>query len=112
MRNKSYYSARTRKNPLAKSFDLSSFRDLFWSFYTDLEEKGYFREAFIYEYVDAGSVPGTLGSDLPGVASRKLCRTDVLPARDHIELYSEDGLFDVIEFLYDHCSEPIKDGGA
>jgi hypothetical protein len=111
MRNKRYYSVRTGRNPLAKSFDLVAFRNLFKSFYVDMEGKGYFQEAFGYECVDNGSVAGTLGSDLAGVALRKLRKEKLLPVLDHVATYSEDDLFDVIEFLFDHCSQPLEKDG-
>ena len=111
MRSRPYYSVGTGKNPLAKSFDLSSFRDVFKNFYVDLDNKGYFQQALGFVCVDTGFLPGTLGDDLPAVALRKLRRLKLLPVLEHVDKYSEDDLFDVIEFLYDHCSQPLKKDG-
>ena len=61
MRKKPYYSVRTGKNPLAKSFDLETLRELFKNLFIHFEDSGYFQEAFGYDCVDAGFVPGTLG---------------------------------------------------
>jgi hypothetical protein len=111
MRKTSYYSVRTGKNPLAKNFDLSTFRELFKSLFIELEVNGYFQEALGYECVDAGFVPGTLGHDLAAILLLELRKRNMIPIRDRIETYSEDDLFDIIEFLYEHCAKPIRDTG-
>jgi hypothetical protein len=64
MRQKPYYSIRTGKNPLAKSFNLEVLRDLFETLFTQFEDRGYFQEAFGYDCVDSGYNCGTLGQDL------------------------------------------------
>ncbi len=33
----------------------------------------------------------------------------ITPIRHRIDEYAEDDLFDVVEFLYEHCSKPLKD---
>lgn len=58
MRNKPYYSVRTGKNALTRSFDLESFKELFKIVFVYFEEKRYFQEAFGYYCVDAGDVAG------------------------------------------------------
>ena len=111
MRNRAYYSVRTGKNPLAKSFDLPSFRSLFLSFYKDLEEKGYFQQALGYHCVDRDWVAGTLGHDFEGMTLRKLRKKNLLPVPQYVGRYTEDDLFDVVELLYDQCSEPLEKDG-
>jgi hypothetical protein len=106
-RTKPYYSVRTGKNPLAKGFDLDAVRDMFKTQFIYLEDNGYFQEALGYDCVDAGFVSGTLGHDLQGALLLELRKRDLTPIRSHIADYSEDDLFDVIEFLYDHCSKPL-----
>jgi hypothetical protein len=108
MGKRAYYSVRTGKNPHATGFNLAAFRDLFLSFYNNLEERGYFQEALGLHCVDRGWVPGTLGSDFDGLTLRTLRKSELLPVREWIGKYSEDDLFDVIEFLDDHCSQPVK----
>lgn len=109
MRHKPYYSVRTGKNPLAANFDLATLRDLFRTLFVHFEDEGYFQEALGYECVDAGFVPGALGHDLAGTLLLELRKKDLTPIRSKIESYSEEDLFDMIEFLYEHCSKP-KDG--
>ncbi len=107
MKNKSYYSVRTGKNPLTKSFDLETLRDLFKNLFVSFEEKGYFQEHFGYYCVDADYVSGKLGHNLADVLLLALRKKDLTPIHEKILYYSEDDLFDIVEFLYDHCSKPI-----
>lgn len=109
MRTKPYYSVRTGMNPLAAGFDLATLRDLFRTLFAHFEGEGYFQEALGYDCVDAGFVPGALGHDLAGVLLLELRKKDLTPIHSKIEGYSEEDLFDMIEFLYEHCSKP-KDG--
>lgn len=111
MRTSPYYSVRTGKNPLAKNFDLDSLRALFKTLFTSFGDKGYFTEAFGYYCVDDGYVPGTLGHDLEGALLLELRKKDLTPIERKIDAYTEDDLFDIIEFLYDNCSEPLEEGG-
>lgn len=74
---------------------------MFWS-------KEYFQEAFGYECIDAGPVAGTLGSDIEAQILRKVRKIDLWPVKDKCLEYSEDDIFDVIEFLYDHISKPLE----
>lgn len=111
MRTTPYYSVRTGKNPLARNFDLESLRELFKTLFTYFEEKGYFQEAFGYYCVDNGDVPGTLGHNLAGALLLELRKKDLTPIHEKIATYSEDDLFDIIEFLYEHCSKPIEEEG-
>jgi len=108
-RKKPYYSVRTGKNPLAGGFDIEAVRDLFKTIFVHFEEEGYFQEDLGYYCVDAGDVAGRLGHNLDGALLLALRKRNLTPIRSRIESYSEDDLFDIIEFLYDHCSKP-KDG--
>ncbi|MGA7498858.1 MAG: hypothetical protein WBX00_19180 [Isosphaeraceae bacterium] len=111
MRKTPYYSVRTGKNQLSQSFGLATMRDLFKTLFVDFEDKGYFQEAFGYQCVDAGFVPGTLGQNLAGALLLALRKDNLTPIGLRIDNYAEDDLFDVIEFLYEHCSRPIKEDG-
>ena len=108
MREKPYYSVRTGKNPLTGNIDLSTLLRLFRPIYEHFDADGYFQEDLGYDCVDEGFVPGSLGYDLDGIILLDLRKTDLTPVREHLSNYSEDDLFDVIEFLYDHCSKPTK----
>lgn len=108
MREKPYYSVRTGKNPLSDRLDLPTLRELFQTLFIHFEDEGYFQESLGYYCVDAGFVPGTLGHDLDGALLLELRKRNLTPIRSKIDLYTEDDLFDMIEFLYEHCSKPTK----
>ena len=107
MSDRQYYSMRTGKNPYAEGFDLSMLLRLFRDLYDHFSQIEYFQEAFGYSCVDAGEVPGTLGHNIEAQMSRKLRKSDLWPVLGRCLEYSEDDLFDVIEFLYDHVSKPV-----
>lgn len=108
MRTKPYYSIRTGKNPLAGSFDLDTLRSLFRNIFVHFDEEGYFQEALGYDCVDAGFVAGTLGHDLEGVLLLELRKKNLTPIYKKIVEYTEEDMFDMIEFLYEHCSKPVE----
>jgi hypothetical protein len=108
MRTKPYYSVRTGKNPLSAKFDLPTLKEMFRTVFAHFEDKGYFQEAFGFDCVDAGYIPGTLGHDLPGILLLELRKKNLTPIRSKINGYSEEDLFDMIEFLYENCSKPKK----
>jgi hypothetical protein len=105
MGSRQYYSGRTGKNPLATDLDLPTLLTLFRDLYLHFCREGYFQEAFGLHCV-SGYIPGTLGSDLEAQMFRKLRRQGLWPIDDKCLQYTEDDLFDVIEFLYDHISKP------
>lgn len=107
MNNRRYYSARTGKNPSAAHLELSMLRRLFLDLYKDFRAREYFQEAFGYVCVDAGEVSGQLGFDTEAQILRRLRKSNLWPIDDKCHAYSEDDLFDVIEFLYDHISKPL-----
>ena len=103
-----YYSVRAGRNPMSAGFDLDAMRKLFREIFIYFEDEGYFQEALGYECVDAGFVAGKLGRSVEGTLLLALRRDNLAPIRQKIALYEEDDLFDVIEFLFDHCSEPLN----
>jgi len=80
---------------------------LFRTLYIHFDAEGYFQEDLGYSCVDSGFVSGALGHDLEGVLVLELRKSNLCPIRSRLDDYLEDDLFDVIEFLYDHCSKPI-----
>lgn len=107
MGNRRYYSIRTGKNPDASRYDLPILLRLFSDFYLEFLNQDYFQEDFGYYCVDAGEVSGKLGSDIEAQMFRAIRKPDLWPIQEKCKSYSEDDLFDVIEFLYDHVSKPI-----
>ena len=110
MRKSPYYSIRTGKHPYADKLDLPMLCRLFRELFVAFSEKGYFQEAFGYDCIDAGDagyVPGKLGSNIEAYLLRKLRKTNLWPIPEKCVEYSEDDIFDVVEFLYDCVSRPV-----
>ncbi len=103
-----YYSLRTGKNPKGAEIDLLALKKLFRSSFSQWEEAGYFQEYFGYSCVDAGDVPGKLGQDVDAEILFQLRKETLWPVHARIDDYTEDDLFDVIEFLHDHISKPLE----
>lgn len=103
-----YYSVRTGRNPNAGQIDLQTFLRLFRPIYCHFEDEGYFQEYFGYDCVDAGFVPGELGHDMEGALLLELRKSNLWPVRANLDVYSEDDIFDIIEYLFDHCSKPVE----
>jgi hypothetical protein len=73
-----------------------------------LEERGCFQERLGINCVD-GYIPGSAG-DVEIYSFRKLRRKDLFPIWQRRDEFTEDEIFDLIEFLYDHASEPSGKG--
>jgi hypothetical protein len=106
-KGKYYYSVRTGKNPLSIGFDLNTALELFKSVYRHFDSEGYFQEHLGYWCVDSGFLPGKLGHDVDAVILLEVRKRNLTPIYEKVHNYSEDDLFDIIEFLYEHCSKPI-----
>jgi hypothetical protein len=106
MSDKKFYSIRTGKNPNSKGFELKELCELFARLYKQLSEAGYYDEAFGYYCVDAGKVAGKV-PDVEYEILVKLRKKQVWPIETYSVDYSEDDLFDIIEFLYENVSKPI-----
>lgn len=90
---KKYYSARTGR----KELDLPTLRVLFQHLFMDLAEAGYF-EAL---YGDDRTVPTQTREGLQRELIVRLRKTDLWPIHSKCLEYSEDDLFDILEFLFD-----------
>lgn len=108
MQTRTYYSVRKGIHPNLGKRDLGLTLRLFKSSYTDFWDNGYFQEAFGFTCVDAGKIAGKLSSDPEAVFLRKLNKDHLWPVTESCLNYSEDDLFDVIEFLYDWVSKPAN----
>jgi len=102
-----YYSVRAGKRPPDEGIGLNDFKRMFRSAYLKLDGEGLFQEWFGYTCVDQGEVNGKAGADVEIYVFRKLRRMELWPVWGRIDRYSEDDLFDIIEFLYDHVSAGI-----
>lgn len=108
MREKPYYSIRTGKNPISRNIDLPTLLRLFRTIYNDFDYGGYFQQSLGFECADEVFIPGILGHDIEGVLLLELRKSNLYPIGIHLETYSEDDLFDIIEFLYENCSKPLE----
>jgi hypothetical protein len=106
--SRKYYSVRTGQNPLTDKISLLDLLRLLKHLFRYFEYEGYFQEYLGYECVDAGYIPGKLGHDMQGALLLQLRKSDLWPIDRKIDFYSEDDIFDIIEFLYEHCSQPVK----
>lgn len=102
-----YYSVRAGINPLPK-YDLQVLLQLFFNLYIDYTKRGYFQQSFGYECVDQGIVPGNLGDDVESQIFLRIRKKNLYPIHKYYKQYTEDDLFDVIEFLYDYVSKPVE----
>lgn len=87
--------------------DLELLRTLFLDLFSDFCRRGYFQECFGYLCVDAGEVPGSLGTNIAAYVRRLLRKDDIWPIDQHWQSYTEDDLFDIMELLYDLVSFPL-----
>lgn len=107
MAAKQYYSIRTGKNPKATGIDIEELRELFLRLYSHFDGEGYFVEAFGFQCVDAEFMPGRV-IDPEYQVLVNIRKRNIWPIAEHSATYSEDDLFDVIEFLHEHVSKPIE----
>lgn len=108
MKPRDYYSARTGKLTETPELTLKILKKLFLVTYDKMEGDGYFQKHFGYYCVDQGDVSGQLGNDINAMIFLALKKENLWNLRDKLEYYSEDDLFDMIEFLHDHCSKPVS----
>ncbi|PZO46565.1 MAG: hypothetical protein DCF16_18820 [Alphaproteobacteria bacterium] len=108
MREQGYYSLRTGKHAAGGKLDLAAAKRLFLSIVREFDERGFLQNAFGYECVDAGFVPGTLGQDIHGRIFLALRKDNIWPPWTYADDYSEDDLFDVVEFVFDHIAKPTE----
>ncbi|MDX2137365.1 MAG: hypothetical protein SF123_04665 [Chloroflexota bacterium] len=111
MSSRRYYSTRTGKNPLANGWNLPILLTLFKDLFSRFNEQHYFQQAFGYECIDDGNVPGTLGTGIEFAMLRAIKKPNLWPIEERCLDYTEDDLFDVIEFLYDNISKPVPRDG-
>ena len=101
-----YYSQRAGSHPNPDGLGYVDILDLFKRVYLQLDDDGYFTEAFGFECVDAGRIEGSI-RDVGLEVLLSVRKNYLWPIAVQAAVYSEDDLFDIIEFLYQHVSKPI-----
>jgi hypothetical protein len=110
MNDRRYYSVRNGKIKDDVQINLELLRNMFLSIYNTYSERGYFQEYLGVNCTD-GYEPGKCG-DIELYSFRKLRQKNLFPVWSYWEQYSENQIFDLMEFLYDHISEPITASGV
>lgn len=101
-----FYSLRKGSNPNMEGLPLGEVLRLFIRLFKQFRDDGYFDEAFGFHCVDSGDVPGTV-RDPELELLLKIRKSALWPIEQRAPFYTEDDLFDVIEFLYQFVSKPI-----
>lgn len=102
-----YYSQRKGTNPNLKGLPLADVLALFTRLFVQLYKDGYFSEAFGFICVDVGQIQGKV-TDPELEMLLNIRKKGLWPVTEKAASYSEDDLFDVIEFLHQHVSKPIN----
>jgi hypothetical protein len=107
MIKRNYYSVRTGKISPDHKVNFDVLKRLFLVTYKKLESDGYFQKYFGIDCSD-GFIEGQLGCEIEAVIFVNLRKENLYPVIAKLPEYSEDDLFDVLEFLFDHCSKGIN----
>ena len=109
---KQIYSLRNGTSPEKKGIELDKLLDLFSQLYTQLLNHGYFAEYFGYspknndQVFMSGKLENQLERDYDIHVKTK--KSHLSPIENQFVTYSEDDLFDVIEYLFECVSLPIE----
>lgn len=110
-RRRPYWSERQGRRARA-SLTPEQARKAFVGLVSGLVREHELDEAFGYDCVDDGQVPGTLGGAIEERLLILLGREGLWPIDlHHADLWDDDTLFDMMEFLHDHVSTPVAGTG-
>jgi hypothetical protein len=102
-----YYSQRAGLSPHPDGLPLAEIIVLFLRVFEQLREDGFFAEALGYTCVDAGYIYGNV-KDVDLDLFLAIRKKGLWPPQDEANHYSEDDFFDVIEYLFQQVSKPLK----
>ncbi len=102
-----YYSERLTGTPTQGRIDRANLNPMLKMYLQSLIRNGYFQGVFGHHCPDDGFIPGSLGIDLHTGLMLRLKNPNLWPCPDNIENWSENEVFDVIEFCYDNVAKPI-----
>jgi hypothetical protein len=106
--NKKYFSERAGRAPGEMHLDLDKLKEILEILLRSFINEGYLQESLGYECTDTGFNAGTCSIDLQGEILLTLNKPHLLPFPGSINNWSEDDLFDVIEFIYQNISKPTE----
>ena len=95
-----YYSVRTGDGKI----DFEMLKDLFLSNYNILNKEGYFQE-YIGFWCNNDHIQGKVSNHFSDYIFLKTRKKNLFPISASLYNYTEEDFFDVLEFLYDHCSK-------
>jgi hypothetical protein len=98
---------RTNSNPAKDGLTLNDLKKLFKRVYDYMGQNDYFDESF-YAYEECYDDRKPKIPDVEFEILLKIRKKNLWPISEFIENYSEDDLFDIIEFLHIHVSKPIN----
>lgn len=98
-----YYSVRLGKKD--DRMDLNALSKLFVNVYHEFSKKAYFDEWFDDYCGDSDGSSGRAG-DVSAYILRKIRKTNLWPILPNSSDFSEEDIFDLVEFLFDHVSAP------
>lgn len=105
MIKRDYYSVRTGKTNPDQQVNFDVLKKLFLITYNKIRNEEYFIE-YLGGNSGGGYITGELG-DVRDILYVNLRKENLYPIEEHINNYTEEDFFDMVEFLYDHCSKVI-----
>ena len=103
-----YYSQRAGRAPAPARLDLLELKRLLQTLLAGLISDGHLQEYLGHKCVDSDFRAGVRGTDLKGEILLTLNKPHLWPFPDSIEGWSEDDVFDAVEFVHDNVSKPVK----
>src|SRR5208283_2966818 len=104
--DRAIYSIRQGTNENKDGLPLEDIKGMFLKTYHQMYEDGFFHESFGFTCVDEGFQNGTVEDpDLDILL--KVRKKQLWPISQYLQFYSEDGLFDMVEYLFINVSKPI-----
>jgi hypothetical protein len=103
-----YYSARAGRPAAPAKLPLDEFKRLISTLLSGLIDDGYLQQQLGSHCVDTGYRAGVRGIDLQGELTLTLNKPHLWPFPESIDAWSEDDLFDALEFVHDNVAKPVE----
>ena len=102
-----YYSQRNGK--AGYTLDIVALRTIFSVTIKSFKSRGYFDE-YLGKNCQDGFLPGMAGEDVEGDILKILRKDNLWPLTENILIFSNEDIFDLVEFFFDHISAPLEEG--